>query len=892
MKIPTFLIWIPLVSLMVLNLTGQEVAEAPAISVSARNGPTIPNGGILEVGSVDAYSQGAEGGVTVRNSGTGTLRCQYEVTGQHASEFVVPVSHSETIPEPSFPQGAPSTFINRGITNIPVKFVPQGPRLVGTTTEATLRITSNDTNTPVYEITLRGRVTEPLLSVEQPAGQPLVLPMDVSFGEVVVGAPKEMTFTLRNRMNVTLRVFSGISFQEGSAPYSYEMSNSGLRPLEPGATTQVTVKYTAHDSRERLAKLWIEAHTMTNPRQVKTYLVNLSGRSVTSKVGFESPVYEIFQGQPEVAVRLRRTTSGAPASVMLTTETSAASAKLVSQSAVAGRDYIERRKGPESVVRFALGETVKDVVLKLPASSAQNLQLTLRLSEPSAGTEVDPQQQTAQVLIINASSTRLTLTVPDASGMLNVRAVPAAGPLVPKGDVYPKSTLVKTGAVVTLAAVPRPNHVFHSWLNLPAELQVVSQIGDTLSFIMPAEALEIGADFAPSPFAAPAGQTPGVHLLLKQELQTGVEPKFEWQGYLSATLTASGGLSGKLLIAGQTLPVVASLYADSPALFTVAGQKRDSLPLPGGQYKLRLENNNNPSEPFRAVVSTMAGSDLFTSVARRAVYSQANKVPASLLNSPTKGYYTFYFAQPTFYWKETAPQSKYPTGSGYATLNLTHAGQVTMVGMLADNTPITMSTTLVSGDVAPVFVQLPAPGGTARTALVTGEMVFAPDPLEEDLEGSLLWFRPATSNPKVRLYPEGWQGISLGISGGLYNPALNVQTALDLGPPATSAPGNAQLVFSNGSLSSQVRVENFNVAASKVVKMDPTDSSFTLTLAGPAGLFTGTFTPNWPQPATAKTAFRGVIVQKPMFRVGFGFFISNAKEPAEQESGVVFFGPP
>lgn len=484
---------------------------------------------------------------------------------------------------------------------------------------------------------------------------------------------------------------------------------------------------------------------------------------------------------------------------------------------------------------------------------------------------------------VNASGGTVAMTVAPAA---------AASPLIPNNFVYPKTSAVLPGSPVKLVAKPAKGYVFSRWNSVSEPGPVLNAIGDTVTFTMPDAETTVQAEFMQTPFAPPAGGTTTVAALLRYQEEDGITSPFAMQGYLSGTMTDMGAFSGKLLMNGQSVSVVAMLYGDSPAVFTVAGQKRTSLPLPGGQLKLRLENNNDSSRPFRAVVVNAAGSDLFTALAHRAIYSNTKKVPASLLNSATKGTYTLSLLQPAPFTGDH-DLAKHPAGNGYATATLTNTGLMTFTGMLADNTAVTASTPLLAGDLTHLFVQLPTPGGTAKGTLLVGSLFFDDESEvnQEKLAGDFFWYRPQAASPKVTLYPAGWpEGLSLSTIGGLYNPAITVQSTLGLATPTSG--GNAMLIFSNGNLTGDVTVTNFRVDKNAVIKIPATDKSFTLTFNAPTGTFSGTFTPNWGTPATTLPAFKGVIQQVEGYRQGTGFFISNAKGETVSKSGSVLLSLP
>lgn len=484
----------------------------------------------------------------------------------------------------------------------------------------------------------------------------------------------------------------------------------------------------------------------------------------------------------------------------------------------------------------------------------------------------------------------------DAGGSVWMFATPAAAAtaLVAQAGSAPttvRTALVAQGTALRLVAAPKTGFVFSRWTSPNEPGLALARLGDVLTFTMPEAEVRVTAEFVPTPFAPPAGASSSIYSLLGRshgQLRELVTVPFEQQGLLTGTLTAAGSFSGRLQINSQSLPVVATLYANAPAVFTVAGQKADALPLPQQDKKLRLVNNQNPEQPLRAVMTNADGSGIFSRPGRR-----AKRPPATMLNSGARGYYNLYtFPLPGV--PAPQPASAHPQGHGFAALHLLNTGQITLTGVLADATSVTMSSSLVAGDFAPVFIPLPTPGGTTKIGLATGELKFAPDPQGGDVDGLLKWYRPAAVSPNVLLYPQGWPaGIEIGIAGGLYDSGLNAQTALGL-PAAAAGQSNAALTFSDAAgLATPMTVTNFNITRNAVAKFPVSDKTFTLTLDPAMGYFSGSFTPAWTGAggeavaAPSKPSFRGVILQKPLLQLGAGFYLSPVPDSTAQVGGGV-----
>jgi hypothetical protein len=145
---------------------------------------------------------------------------------------------------------------------------------------------------------------------------------------------------------------------------------------------------------------------------------------------------------------------------------------------------------------------------------------------------------------------------------------------------------------------------------------------------------------------------------------------------------------------------------------------------------------------------------------------------------------------------------------------------------------------------------------------------------------------------ETQLYTAGWPGgIRVDAVGALYDKSVKVQVSLDL---ATTAAGvkNAVVELTGGKLASSIRADGFRFADNVLTKVPLTNAAYTLSVTSSSGAFSGTFTPNWTGPATAKPKFQGIILQKGTSKGGYGYFLSNRKTDTDPESGRVFLGKP
>lgn len=185
----------------------------------------------------------------------------------------------------------------------------------------------------------------------------------------------------------------------------------------------------------------------------------------------------------------------------------------------------------------------------------------------------------------------------------------------------------------------------------------------------------------------------------------------------------------------------------------------------------------------------------------------------------------------------------------------------------------------MDGNNLPVFVRLRAPGTTVDNDLTlsassfSGELRLDPAVAQSDVTGTnLAWFRPAvvkrTRGSQYEIsstlrYTAGWpDGLVVDAVGALYDRQASVQDGLGLGG-LDLVNGNLEILMTQGKLSSAVRITQLNIVGNMVQKIPATNRNFTLVPIASAGLFTGTFTPNWTnQNMMVKSTYNGILLQK------------------------------
>ncbi len=440
---------------------------------------------------------------------------------------------------------------------------------------------------------------------------------------------------------------------------------------------------------------------------------------------------------------------------------------------------------------------------------------------------------------------------------------------------------VRPGTEITLTANAQPGHVFNDWQGLPPGSTVLA---NTATFVMPAQDVLVTATFVESPLVSSTGEGNTFHGTFGP-----VDPaqsSLATTGYFTGTLVpSSGAFSGQLFVNGNITRLVANFFGDGSSVIVENGNRSSRLSLAGRQY----------SFAYVAGQIRLFIDDIQAGTARRAKHSST--LPAG---PPMIGSYTL--AMPALTQSPTRDVSSYPQGDSTASFTVSSTGAIALTASLADGSSFTTSTALVTGDSAPFFGTPLIPGSLFGLGAFSGTLDFDASQPNSDVTGmGLLWIRSAIATENTRstaaaivtqTYTAGWPaGIRLDAIGARYSDTETVQSSLGL----TSTPAgtsNAELLLTQGKLSSPVVIQALQILGNTVSRIPATNTSFTLTATASSGAFSGTFTPNWTAPASARPTFRGVLLQKGTSRGGYGYFISNRSGDTDPESGRVTLGSP
>ncbi len=384
---------------------------------------------------------------------------------------------------------------------------------------------------------------------------------------------------------------------------------------------------------------------------------------------------------------------------------------------------------------------------------------------------------------------------------------------------------LEIGRSYTVTAIPAAGHVFSNWSgDIPAT-------SARLTFLMQSN-LQLQANFVTNPFAPAVGNFNGLFM------ETNVV-RHESSGSLTLKLTAKGGYSGKLLLAGRS--------HSFSGTFDLLGRgtnqiKRGGTNLP---VALSLELGLSSGDANHLSGSVSDGSWAAALRANRSVFNTAT-APA-----PMAGSYTWVVAG------TNDPAG--PAGDGYATGKIDAAGALKLAGKLADATSLSIKTTAAPGGEWPLYAPLYSGKGS-----ILGWMTVTNDPASA--WGSVNWFKPAATKG---LHAAGFTHRTV-LSGSSYTPpATKTNRVLQI--------TNGIAMFSGGNLGAPVECRWTLGADNKVTS---TNAGFSLALTTASGLFKGSFV----DPATLRNyAFNGVVLQNT--NTASGYFAGT------NQSGWVFLEP-
>lgn len=388
------------------------------------------------------------------------------------------------------------------------------------------------------------------------------------------------------------------------------------------------------------------------------------------------------------------------------------------------------------------------------------------------------------------------------------------------------TTAHNAGDEITLTAKPSPGFLFTGWTG------GITSNDRTIEFLMP-ETLQLTANFIPNPWAAARGKFVG--------LVRGSPGSSAEAGLLTVVLDQAGAFSGCIVIGGTKRSFKGKFDATGEGTFGRAALPELDLAViaPGSTLALSLDTGALPITEINATL-VPAGQSPLAVVATRSLLTGAATPLPPLLNAPAE-----WVGRHTARISASVPDGAGPRGDGWALLAVGRNGAVTLIGKLADGTPITAGAKCRDDGAWPLYRPL-----YDRAGAIAGEIVLADLPTS-DMAGSLQWFRPAAGSGR---FSNGWPaGLPTGFSGSRYRRVAGGARVLS----ALDASGGVATVTAEFAASGAWPVK---VAATGGITPSPAATDTSLRgFANPAdGAWWGTFN----DPAGTRQRYRGVVLQK------------------------------
>ena len=409
------------------------------------------------------------------------------------------------------------------------------------------------------------------------------------------------------------------------------------------------------------------------------------------------------------------------------------------------------------------------------------------------------------------------------------------------------------GRFLTLTAKPDPGHLFAGWTGS------FSYSPATARFPMFSNA-NLTATFVPNPFPQLKGTWSGLFFNPINVGQPG--------GAIIFTVTDLGKVTGKLMVAGRSVPFSSTLSAYGEANIPIAAGSVAALfntptfPRATTWYLLFKLDNTNKTDTVFGPNDGGTGFPYLHNPNTNGFTSplSVNKVrPGSLANpSAYAGKHTLAIAGGS-----TVTQ---PLGMTCGAVSVSAAGTANFAGSLADGTPFTQSAPVAANGQWPFYSGLYAGRGW-----MSGWVGFDFNNLTNDLQGSMRWRKIA---PQVgKPYPSGFTFFPALFGSRYTNATATSRVLTNLADGVLSLAGPN---FADSGLTNNVFLATNNVVSNR----DPSTNKLTFALVKASGLFSGTVRPIG---ENRTLTYKGVVLPKQGY--GVGYYLST------NLSGQLYFGP-
>lgn len=796
-------------------------AEA-AVSIAHLGNGGQPNTAVLTLTRTGVTTGSVSVQVATTAGGTLTAGTHYTFTSPQTVTFLSG-DVSKTVSIPLTANTIPGT-IQFALSN------PQGGTALGTTTEATVTVTSN-----------AGVI----------AFSTATIPAAASSGSVAV------TLTRSNGTggSVSVNVTPSSPTLVNGTDYTYTSPTTVT--FADGVATATTTVQLNGAAGEILLTLGSPTNGASLGAQTTT---TISVTASTGTLAFSASEYQVNEEAGPAVIRVARSggTAGSVSGFVST----------VDGTATSPADFTALTDFP---VVIPDGVAFVDVPVTIAADTVKNEPneiFTVRLTDTVGGTVLST--ATVRILDLDTAKPTLVLTTPKANAKLpeaSEAKVSLAGTTKDNKGVAKVEVKLNDGEFVeaTLGDEVKGSRPFSLDVtavrgNNTLTLRSTDYRGNVSNILTRTFVYD-------DPYPAIAGIYTGL-----VSASTETTPTNSTEGLISINVATKGTFTGKLTIDGFTLAFSGRVAGSGAGEFGKTFTSTASLVRKGKDpltlaLAFDLAKTGNTNQVTGTVLDGTIESEL---VANRSLYTN-KKSPAAPLVNPAPALvssYTVLFKAPEFA-QPTA--STLPQGDGWATVVVSNAGVAKVTGALADGTAVTFSAPLSITNRLPFYVQL-----YKKLGSISGPVKF--DNLTAtDLDGEdLFWFRPADAKSKV--YPNGWPtGTNTDLIGSKFVKAQKTDTQSILG---YTGDGVLSLDVDDGSL-----FKSFTITAAN--KVTTADKTFALSVAGTTGIFSGNFTPTGEK---KKPAFKGVVLQKS--GEASGFFLTNAVAPATSQSRRVRINEP
>ena len=187
--------------------------------------------------------------------------------GANASDFVVTANPVAPL------AGSGSTFFT-------VRFTPS----VRGSHTAAIHIASNDSSNNPFDITLTGTGLAPEIAIEQPVGTDIPVNGSKDFGNVLVGSPSSLVFTIKNTGNADLTDLT--TTIDGVNASDFTVMAAPAAPVGGGSSTTFTVNFAPGIAGPKTAAI----HIANNDANENPFNIALTGTGLAPQIAVEQPV--------------------------------------------------------------------------------------------------------------------------------------------------------------------------------------------------------------------------------------------------------------------------------------------------------------------------------------------------------------------------------------------------------------------------------------------------------------------------------------------------------------------------------------------------------------------------------------------------------------------------